>query len=340
MMDTTTIRIRNLEKSHGGMPTLMGIDLDVDEGEILSLLGPSGGGKTTLLRILAGLEAPDAGELFSGRRNLLSLPPHRRGIGMVFQDGALFPHMTVEENIAFGLVEGGWKKGEIASRVSEMLELVGLPGFGTRKTRGLSGGECQRVALARSLAPSPKVLLLDEPLAALDRDLRERLAADLRRILKDSGVTALFVTHDQDEAATVGDRVALLMDGRLIRAGSPKDLMGEPKTLAEARFFGHRNLLPVFSWKDSTARTAIGEIPDVEGEGDVLLIGADALLPGSGPHDGEVLSCRYGIHGWRLEISSKGQLLSFRLSGSGPFPATGSGLSFGLDPTRIRTLSC
>lgn len=236
------LEVKDLEKWHGPLKTLDGVSLCLAEGEILTLLGPSGGGKTTLLRILAGLENPDAGWVRLSGLDLGPLLPHQRGVGLVFQDAALFPHLHVGANVAFGLRMAGMAKRDIRDRVGEMLDLVGLSGMERRRVNGLSGGERQRVALARSLAPSPKLLLLDEPLAALDRNLRERLARDLRWILKKRGLTAIFVTHDQEEAFFLGDRIAVLLEGRLVRMDTPEILSMNPGSLAVARFLGEPNV--------------------------------------------------------------------------------------------------
>nr|WP_247602120.1 ABC transporter ATP-binding protein [Cellulomonas denverensis] len=217
-----------------------GVDLELAPGGVLALLGPSGCGKSSLLRAVAGLEPVAAGSIAWRGEDLAGVPTHRRGFGLVFQDGQLFGHRTVAGNVAYGLRGAG----DSRARVAELLELVGLPGYGDRPVGTLSGGERQRVALARSLAPRPRLLLLDEPLSALDRDLRERLADDLRAVLVATGTTALFVTHDQDEAATVADRVAVMSAGRLVQSGSPEQLWAAPADAAVARFLGYRTALP------------------------------------------------------------------------------------------------
>ncbi|MEZ5273416.1 MAG: ABC transporter ATP-binding protein [Ilumatobacteraceae bacterium] len=182
------------------------VSLNVTDGEVVALLGPSGSGKSTLLRVIAGLLVPDGGSVWVDGNDVSTVPAHRRQIGMVFQDEQLFPHLTVAANIGFGLRMQGRPKGEIATRVAELLDLVGLPSLADRHVTKLSGGEAKRVALARSLAPQPRVLLLDEPLTGLDRDLHDRLAGDLATLLRATGTTALLVTHDPDEAATIADR--------------------------------------------------------------------------------------------------------------------------------------
>ncbi|QRV02323.1 ABC transporter ATP-binding protein [Arcanobacterium phocisimile] len=212
----STIDVSHVSLTYpNGYQALRDVSLRVAHGEIVGLLGASGSGKSTLLRAIAGLEPIDAGRIVVGGRNMDGVTPHRRNIGMVFQDGQLFPHRNVARNVAYGLEMAGVKRGEREARVSAMLDVVGLGGFEKREVGTLSGGQAQRVALARSLAPRPHVLLLDEPLSALDKELRERLAVDVRQILKGAQMTAVFVTHDPDEANTVADRVLRMTDGTL-----------------------------------------------------------------------------------------------------------------------------
>ena len=207
-----TLELRSIEVERGGSTILRGISLTVADGEIVCLTGPSGSGKTTLLRVIAGLSVPAAGTVSFDGTDLRDVPVHRRGFGLVFQDHALFPHRDVAGNVGFGLRMQGVRGRELAAGVAAQLELVGLAGHERRDVTTLSGGEQQRVALARALAPGPRLLLLDEPLASLDRELRDRLALDLRKILRELGVTAIHVTHDLAEAATVGDRTVALAD--------------------------------------------------------------------------------------------------------------------------------
>jgi putative spermidine/putrescine transport system ATP-binding protein len=221
----------------------LSVGLSMAEGETLALLGPSGSGKSTLLRLIAGLLRPDGGFVRFLGEDLTPLPPERRKVGFLFQDYALFPHLTVEENVAFGLVEARWPKEARKARVKELLERMELTPHARKRPKELSGGEQQRVALARALAPRPRLLLLDEPLGALDLRLREELLLFLRRTLKEEGVTALLVTHDQGEAFLLAHRVALLKEGRLVQVGRPEEVYARPKDLWAARFLGHKNLL-------------------------------------------------------------------------------------------------
>jgi ABC-type Fe3+/spermidine/putrescine transport system ATPase subunit len=230
-------------KYYDDTPALRGVSLAVEQGAIVCLLGPSGCGKTTLLRVVAGLERADSGTVCFGDRSIDDLPVHRRGFGLMFQDYALFPHRDVAGNVAFGLRMQNLPHQQVTARVAEMLTLVGLAGYDRRRVYELSGGERQRVALARSLAPSPRLLMLDEPLGALDRALRERLLDDLRAILKRVGVTSIYVTHDQAEAFAIADWLVLMNGGRIEQQGPPEAIYRRPATLFAARFLGFSNLI-------------------------------------------------------------------------------------------------
>jgi ABC-type Fe3+/spermidine/putrescine transport system ATPase subunit len=238
------LEVTSICKSFAGTPVLRDVTFHVDEGEIVCLLGPSGCGKTTLLRIVAGLEMADSGHVTFEGRGLGTVPVHRRSFGLMFQDFALFPHKDVAANVAFGLRTQGLPLSKVEARVAEMLALVGLQGYGQRRVYDLSGGEQQRVALARSLAPGPRLLMLDEPLGSLDRALREDLMNELRAILKRVNVTAIYVTHDQQEAFAVADRVLLMNEGRIVQKGTPQAVYRQPASAWVARFLGLTNLVP------------------------------------------------------------------------------------------------
>jgi ABC-type Fe3+/spermidine/putrescine transport system ATPase subunit len=238
------LSVRAVSKTFDGKPVLRSIGLEVSRGEIVCLLGASGCGKSTLLRIIAGLEHADAGEVWLEGARLDAVPVHRRGLGLMFQDFALFPHRDVAGNVGFGLRMLGLPLGEIDTRVREALVQVGLAGFERRRIDALSGGEKQRVALARSLAPRPRLLMLDEPLGSLDRLLREQLSGELREIIKQTGLTAIHVTHDQQEAFAIADRIALMRAGEIEQIGTPQTLFSQPASVYAARFLGHVNLVP------------------------------------------------------------------------------------------------
>ena len=233
---STGLSVRGLAVTYGDLHAVDGVDLEVAAGEVVALLGASGSGKSSLLRAVAGLEDVAAGEVAWDGRSMVRVPVHKRGFGLMFQDGQLFEHRDVGSNIAYGLT--GLPRAQRGERVREMLELVGLPGFERRRVTTLSGGQAQRVALARALAPAPRLLLLDEPLSALDRALREQLATDVRAILRQGRTTALYVTHDQDEAMTVADRVGVMEAGRLLRLDTPQRLWADPGSRNVARFLG------------------------------------------------------------------------------------------------------
>jgi ABC-type Fe3+/spermidine/putrescine transport system ATPase subunit len=238
------LEVASISKSFTGVPVLQDVSFSVAKGETVCLLGPSGCGKTTLLRVIAGLEVSDSGYIAFGGMRLDDVPVHRRGFGLMFQDYALFPHKDVASNVAFGMRMLDQSQSHIDARVSEMLAWVGLEGYAQRSVYDLSGGEQQRVALARSLAPDPDLLMLDEPLGSLDRALREELMDDLRAILRRVGVTVLYVTHDQEEAFSVADRVIIMDRGRLVQQGTPQMVYRHPASPWVARFLGLTNLIP------------------------------------------------------------------------------------------------
>ena len=236
------IRIRNLRKTFDGFPAVDGVSLDIYQGELFAILGGSGCGKSTLLRLLAGFETPSAGEVVIDGVDMAGRPPFERPTNMMFQSYAVFPHYTVADNVAYGLRKEGLGKAEIKDRVAELLELVQLQDFARRKPRQLSGGQQQRVALARALAKRPKVLLLDEPLAALDRNLRERTQFELMNIQDKLGITFIVVTHDQEEAMTLATRIAVMDAGRFVQIGTPTEIYEYPNSRFVADFFGAINL--------------------------------------------------------------------------------------------------
>jgi spermidine/putrescine transport system ATP-binding protein len=247
MADQNAIEIRGVTKYYGygeyRVAAVHGANLSIRQNEFFTLLGPSGCGKTTLLRLIAGFEFPQEGELALYGDNIAEMPPFRRPINTVFQNYALFPHMSVADNIGFGLKMLGKSKQQIAARVEQMLKLVRMEQFAKRATSQLSGGQQQRVALARALAPSPKVLLLDEPLSALDYKLRKEMQVELKRLQAETGITFVFVTHDQEEALTMSDRIAVMSSGNILQVGSPRDIYDRPADRFVADFIGETNFL-------------------------------------------------------------------------------------------------
>jgi putrescine transport system ATP-binding protein len=240
--DIPLLRFEAVGKKFGGFRAVDRLSLDIRAGEFFALLGPSGCGKTTLLRMLAGFETPDEGRILLGGKDIAQVPPHQRPVNMMFQNYALFPHLTVRDNIAFGLKRAGMPRAEIAARVAEMVALVKLEGLERRKPDQLSGGQKQRVALARSLARRPQVLLLDEPLAALDKKLRESTQVELMELQQRLGMTFIIVTHDQEEAMTVADRIGVMDAGRLEQVATPRELYEAPASRWVAEFVGDINI--------------------------------------------------------------------------------------------------
>ncbi len=237
------LRLETVTKRFGEVPAVENLSLEVASGEFFALLGPSGCGKTTLMRLVAGFDVPEQGRILIGGVDMAKVPPHLRPVNMMFQSYALFPHMNVEKNVGFGLVQERLPKREIAARVAEMLRLVQLESFGTRKPHELSGGQKQRVALARALARRPKLLLLDEPLAALDRKLREETQFELMRVQRELGTTFIVVTHDQDEAMVMAQRIAVMREGHIEQIGTPRDVYLCPRSRFVAGFIGDINVL-------------------------------------------------------------------------------------------------
>ncbi|WGW13875.1 ABC transporter ATP-binding protein [Saxibacter everestensis] len=254
------LQIRGVSKHYGDAIAVDQLDLDVRAGEFLSLLGPSGCGKTTLLRMLAGFEEPTSGDVVLAGRSLRGVPAHKRPVNTVFQAYALFPHMTVAENVAYGLRQRRVPRAEINSRVSEALAMVRMDSFATRNPKMLSGGQQQRVALARALVNRPDVLLLDEPMSALDRKLREEMQLELKLLQKQLGITFIFVTHDQEEALAMSDRIVVMYNGRIQQVGTAEDIYSSPASSFVAGFIGKQNFIKVTDAGDGRLSSAEGEL--------------------------------------------------------------------------------
>ncbi len=283
--------IRGLRVRYGATLALDGLDLDLASGEILVLLGASGSGKTTLLRVAGGFLTPEAGTIALDGRDITALPPHRRPVSTMFQSYALFPHLNVADNVGYGLRRQGLRGADLRARVEDLLELVRLDGFGERRIHALSGGQQQRVALVRALAPGPQLLLLDEPLSALDRGLREETRAELVSLLRRTGTTAVMVTHDQEEALAIGDRIGLLNHGRLEQIGPPAELYERPATRFVAGFLGAANLL-----------TAVVRSADADRTTLTLACGTEVTGPGSALSPGATVTL--GVRPERLRIGT------------------------------------
>lgn len=271
------LRVENIYKDYDGKPLLKGISFEVRQGELVCLLGSSGSGKSTMLRVIAGLEQPKSGQVFWNDENFTHKPAHERGFGLMFQDYALFPHRSVAENVAFGLRMAGRSKDEIEKLVRQALTSIRMQDFANRPVTELSGGEQQRVALARALAPEPRLLMLDEPLGALDHNLRTDLLTDLRRRLHASQKPVIYVTHDQEEAFALADRLLLLHDGHIVQQGPPEEVFRRPATAWVAAFLGLGNLIAGTITSPASAQTALGRFklksdPDRQVGSDCILL--------------------------------------------------------------------
>jgi spermidine/putrescine transport system ATP-binding protein len=274
------LEVRAIEKSYEGKPLLRGVSFSLEMGDTICLLGASGSGKSTLLRIIAGLEEAEGGDVLWDGKSILDVPVHQRNFGLMFQDYALFPHRSVAENVAFGLRMQELPQDEIDRRVQSALEQVNMAGFARRNVTDLSGGEQQRVALARAIAPRPRLLMLDEPLGALDRTLREQLTGELRQLLHQTGIPTIYVTHDQEEAFALADRLVLLSDGNVVQTGAPVEVYRQPKNAWVARFLGMGNLLAgkVVSTQPLRVLTDLGVFESAPYAGQSYSIGAAVEL--------------------------------------------------------------
>ena len=352
------LRLRNVSKAFttpegGVVSALDDVSLDVGDNEFVVLLGPSGCGKTTLLRTIAGLENIDSGEIHLGGERLDTAPPFRRAVNTVFQSYALFGFLTVERNIAFGLEMEKLPKAETRKRVAEMLDLVELSGFGKRTPAQLSGGQQQRVALARALAKQPRLLLLDEPLAALDLKLRRQMQTELKRIQRSTGIAFVFVTHDQEEALALGDRIAVLDGGRIVQIGTPQEIYEQPATRFVADFIGETNLLPV-DYDGAGTLTVAGQwtlgVADVRGADETALASPEPAVLAVRPErvridpDGElqgtVAETAYLGSDIHLTIDlGDGVHIKARVDAEGSSPAVGDSVRIGIDPRHTRVLT-
>jgi spermidine/putrescine transport system ATP-binding protein len=345
------LTIHDIHKLYEGKPLLRGVSFSVDQGETVCLLGPSGSGKSTLLRIISGLEQAESGQVLWNRSDLSGVAVHKRNFGLMFQDYALFPHRTVAQNVAFGLRMQRLPGGEIDSRVKEALQRVNMDSFATRRVTDLSGGEQQRVALARALAPRPRLLMLDEPLGALDRTLREQLSQFLRDVLHQTGIPAIYVTHDQEEAFAIADRLVLLNDGRVEQDGPPHLVYNHPATAWVAQFLGLINLLDghVIGQSPLQVATPLGNIvsacprdpPPQVGEKITVLLRPRGIVPGDGPQ------AQNKIRGLVEDVVFRGEGYGVRLRFAGDLtftfhledpPPVGQAADFSLDPESVLCL--
>ncbi len=342
------LTVIDLYKNYENQPLLRGVSFEVNEGETICLLGRSGSGKSTILRIIAGIEKPEFGEVLWNNQSLSDLPVHKRQFGFMFQDYALFPHKNVFENVAFGLRMQNLSPEVIKQKVNQVLEKVKMSHFSKRSVTDLSGGEQQRVALARALAPEPRLLMLDEPLGSLDRTLREQLVEELRLILQESQIPAIYVTHDQEEAFTLGDRLLLLNGGKIVQNGTPEEVYLHPQNAWVAEFIGLSNFIEgtIESLNPTIIKTDLGKIqidttiPEKSNIGETvkLLIRSDALNLGisdvnnfKGILQDEVFLGNY----WKIKLMIENNLFGFLLTE--PF-AKDNNIEIWIDPKKISIL--
>lgn len=352
---TDAITVEHLSKIFHGEREVRALDdvsVQIRSNEFFTLLGPSGCGKTTLLRLIAGFEPPSSGRLTLGGRDISRLPPNKRPINTVFQNYALFPHMSVAQNIGFGLEMLGWKKNRIRASVDEMLQLVQMEDLRNRRTSEISGGQQQRVALARALAPHPEVLLLDEPLSALDLKLRKEMQIQLKRLQHETGITFIFVTHDQEEALTMSDRIAVMQSGKILQIGTPRDIYERPAERFVANFIGESNFLDA-DLSGGRLRLHAGgqfdvEVPEGVGDGRVsVLIRPEHARVTAGPAAGDQLEAMVDT----VVYSGEATALHLRLGTGEPFrlrmanrpgdpppPAQGSAVALTIAPGAITVL--
>lgn len=326
------VSVQKLQKSYAGSPVFENIDCRIERGEFVTLLGPSGCGKSTLLRCIAGLTPVDSGQILLDGHDIVPLSPQKRGIGMVFQSYALFPNMTVEQNVAFGLRMQKVKADESQARVREALELVELGNFAGRYPHQLSGGQCQRVALARSLVTRPRLLLLDEPLSALDARIRKHLREQIRAIQRELGLTTIFVTHDQEEALTLSDRIFLMNQGRIVQSGDAETLYTAPVDLFAAGFIGNYNLLDA----DSASRLLQRPVASR------LAIRPESITLGiNGELDAEVRSHSLlgNVIRYRVQVREVELVVDVLNRSPADLHADGQRVSLSIDPTALREVA-
>ena len=311
------ITLSGVSRNFGDVRAVDGVDLEIGSGEFFALLGPSGSGKTTCLRLIAGFEQPTRGTISIFGQDATSAPPYRRPVNTVFQDYALFPHLNVRDNVAYGLMVRGDAKAPRRTAADEALALVALDGFGDRKPSALSGGQRQRVALARALVMQPKVLLLDEPLGALDLKLREQMQGELKTLQRRLGIAFVFVTHDQGEALSMADRVAVFNDGRIQQVGSPEEVYDRPQTPFVADFVGASNILPA-----DMVEAIIGKRASAS-------LRPEAITFSDGPLQGVVESHAFLGSAIRIEVMCNGQIIKVLVPKSGVVPVMGETVKLG-----------
>lgn len=323
---TAAVSLQAVSRHYGDVRAVDDVTLDVAEGEFFALLGPSGSGKTTCLRLIAGFEQPSMGSIGIFGQDTTDIPPYRRPVNTVFQDYALFPHLNVQDNVAYGLMVAGQAKAARHKAAGEALELVALAGFGTRKPSELSGGQRQRVALARALVMQPKVLLLDEPLGALDLKLREQMQSELKSLQRQLGITFIFVTHDQGEALSMSDRVAVFNDGRIQQVDAPQEVYDRPKTPFVADFVGSSNVLPAEIVKQLTGKAVPASLRP------------ESIRLGVGALSGQVRDTAFLGAATRIEVAIEGAVLNVVLPKGADIPDHGAEVGLSWDDAALHLM--
>lgn len=323
---TPAVSFTSVSRHFGAVRAVDNVTLDIAEGEFFALLGPSGSGKTTCLRLIAGFEQPTSGRIAIFGKDATATPPYRRPVNTVFQDYALFPHLSVEDNVAYGLMIAGQGKAERRRKAGEALELVALSGFGARKPSELSGGQRQRVALARALVMQPKVLLLDEPLGALDLKLREAMQGELKSLQRQLGITFVFVTHDQGEALSMSDRIAVFDKGRIQQTGSPSEVYDRPETPFVADFVGSSNVLPPELVKELTGTSAAASLRP------------EAITLGEGSLAGKVVALAFLGSATRVEVETARTHLNVLVPKGRAVPSVGEAVTLGWSPDALHVM--
>lgn len=336
------LKVQGLAKTYGHTMALDHVDLEVRKGELLTLLGPSGSGKTTLLQLICGLQDPTAGSVFIDGKDQTYAPVNRRDIGVVFQNYALFPHMTVAENVGFALKMRRLSKSEIEAKVAKALQTVGLTHAADRSPSQLSGGQQQRVALARCLVYDPAIILMDEPLGALDAKLREVMQIEIKRIHRETGATIIFVTHDQQEALALSDRICLMNNGKIAQLGTPRQMYEEPQNLFVADFIGVSSIIRGIV-KNGALQTSLGDLPiagtaPADGTRGGIVVRPEAITLGNGPCEGCVRETVYGGSDLRIIIDVGQQEVIARAPGQAGDVEVGTNIRFGWAPKAARFL--
>jgi len=319
---TSAVSFSGVSRHFGTVRAVDGVDIEIAEGEFFAMLGPSGSGKTTCLRLIAGFEQPTAGSIRLFGQEVRDLPPYRRQVNTVFQDYALFPHLNVLDNVAYGLMIAGRPKAERHREAEAALEMVALPGYGARKPSELSGGQRQRVALARALVNKPRVLLLDEPLGALDLKLREAMQEELKTLQRRLGITFVFVTHDQGEALSMADRVAVFNEGRIVQVGAPEEIYYRPEVRFVADFVGSSNILP----------------PALTGQAGYATVRPEAVRIGAGTLAATVTAVSFLGAATRVTLDADGTRLTALLARADARPEIGAAVTLGWDPADLHVM--